>query len=58
MPEPTNITRKSISFPEDLAAALSAKSAAERRSFSSQVVKILEDFFYPQASDASTGGER
>lgn len=53
MPTPTNITRKSISFPADLAQELDSIAQQERRSFSAQVVKALEDFLRSQASDAS-----
>jgi hypothetical protein len=39
------VTRKTISFPEDLARDIASEAANDRRAFSAQVVKILEDLF-------------
>jgi hypothetical protein len=39
------VTRKTISFPEDLARDIANEAAQDRRAFSTQVVKILEDIF-------------
>ena len=47
------ITRKTISFPSQLAIAIDAEARKQRRRFSPQVIKFLEDFFCKQASDAS-----
>ena len=53
MPTPTTITRKTVSFPVELADVIRANATEERRSFSAEVVKALEDIFCTQASDAS-----
>jgi hypothetical protein len=54
--EPT--VRKTISFPRSLALRLAADAKSERRRFSPQVVKALEDFFAPVTVRQSKGGRR
>jgi len=54
--EPT--IRKTISFPRSLALRLAADARSERRRFSPQVVKALEDFFAPATVRQSKGGPR
>lgn len=44
--EPT--VRKTISFPRSLAARIAAEARAERRRFSPQVIKVIEDLFAPK----------
>lgn len=53
MPKPTTI-RKTVSFPVTLVDVIATTAVAEHRSFSSQVVKVIRDFFCKQASDATT----
>jgi hypothetical protein len=47
-----SVTRKTISFPSVLAQEIERKAKAERRRFSPQVIKHLEDIFF--ASDCPT----
>lgn len=54
--EPT--VRKTISFPRALAARLAAEARVERRRFSPQVIKVIEDFFAPATVRQSKGGRR
>jgi hypothetical protein len=44
-PKMNNVIRKTISFPRALAAQISIEAKSERRSFSPQVVKVIEDIF-------------
>jgi hypothetical protein len=39
------VTRKTISFPADLAQDIAKDAKLERRAFSAQVVKVLEQIF-------------
>ena len=39
------VTRKTISFPADLAQDIARDAKDQRRAFSAQVVKVLEDIF-------------
>ena len=41
------VTRKTISLPVALADRIKREANNERRAFSSQVVKVLEDIFLP-----------
>jgi hypothetical protein len=41
----TNTIRKTISFPRSLAQKISTDAKADRRRFSPQVVKLIEDIF-------------
>jgi hypothetical protein len=54
--EPT--VRKTISFPRSLATRLAAEAKSERRRFSPQVVKALEEIFAPATVRQSKGGQR
>jgi hypothetical protein len=54
--EPT--VRKTISFPRSLATRLAAEAKSERRRFSPQVVKALEDIFASVTVRQSKGGQR
>lgn len=54
--EPT--IRKTISFPRSLVVRLAAEAKAERRRFSPQVVKAIEDLFALQTVRQSKGGQR
>lgn len=45
MPKTEPTVRKTISFPRALAARIAAEARAERRRFSPQVLKVIEDFF-------------
>ena len=58
MPNSEPTIRKTISFPRSLALRLAAVAKSERRRFSPQVVKALEDFFAPATVRQSKGGQR
>jgi hypothetical protein len=58
MPNSEPTIRKTISFPRSLALRLAADAKSERRRFSPQVVKALEDFFAPVTVRQSKGGQR
>jgi hypothetical protein len=45
MPTTEPTIRKTISFPRSLAIRLAADARSERRRFSPQVLKVIEDFF-------------
>lgn len=54
--EPT--IRKTISFPRALAARIASEARSERRRFSPQVIKVIEDLFALQTVRQSKEAKR
>lgn len=50
--------RKTISFPSGLAKKIEQEAKADRRKFSPQVIKVLEELFLPTTVRQSGGAKK